>query len=96
MSGPIIYIALLALLVTLPAIAGWKLSRKYEQFPRMAGAILGGQLLLTPGMAIIAFSGAAPISGNPLRTVIIYAAMALVISIMTFVILEMKNGKQGA
>ncbi len=92
MTGPIVYIALLALVVALPAVAGWKLGRKSEQFPRMAGTILGGQLILTPAMAIIAFSGDAPISENPLRTVLIYAAMALVISIMTFAILEIKNG----
>lgn len=91
MIGPIFYILLIILLVALPAMAGWKLSKKHGQSIRMAGTILAGQLILTPGIAYIAFSQATSAEGTPVQTAIIYAAMALVISIMTFVVLEIKN-----
>ncbi|HEY9090555.1 hypothetical protein [Parasphingorhabdus sp.] len=91
MSGPIIYIALLVVLAAFPAYAGWKFSRKREQFGRMAGTILGGQLIVTPGMALITLTGGTPDGASALRTVLVYAAMALAISIMIFAILEMKN-----
>lgn len=91
MTGSIFFIALLAVLAALPAIAGWKIGQKYDQFGRMAFTILGGQLILTPGVGLIIFTGGGPDGANPLRTVIVYAAMALVIAIMTFAILEMKN-----
>ncbi|MEW4466914.1 hypothetical protein AB1K62_03675 [Parasphingorhabdus sp. JC815] len=91
MTGSIFFIALLAILAALPAIGGWKLGQKYEQFTRMACTILGGQLILTTGVGLIVLFGGGPDGANPLRTVIIYAAMALAISIMTFAILEMKN-----
>lgn len=91
MTGPIFYIALIVALVVLPAIAGWKLGQKHDQFVRMASTILAGQLILTPGIALIAFSEDRAGDENPLQTMIIYAAMALVISIMTFAILEIRK-----
>ncbi|WP_108810116.1 hypothetical protein [Sphingorhabdus sp. Alg231-15] len=94
MTGPIVFIAIVVLVAALPAIAGWKLSQKRDQFVRMASTILAGQLILTPGMALIAFSEDRAGDENPLQTVIIYAAMALMISIMTFVILEIRKTRQ--
>lgn len=91
MIGPIFYILLIFALVALPAFAGWKLSRKHGQSVRMAGTILAGQLILTPAVAFIAFSKDRVAGESPVQTVLIYAAMALVISIMTFAVLEIKN-----
>ena len=91
MIGPIFYILLIFLLVSVPAILGWKLSRNHGQFTRMAGTILAGQLILTPGIILISVFTEQADKSNPVRTMIIYAAMALVISIMTFAILEIKN-----
>ncbi|MEH6716160.1 hypothetical protein [Parasphingorhabdus flavimaris] len=91
MIGPIFYILLIFALVAAPAYAGWKLSRNQGQSIRMAGTIVAGQLILTPAVAYISFSQGEGASGNPVQTSLIYAAMALVISIMTFAILEIKN-----
>ncbi|WP_417621781.1 hypothetical protein [Parasphingorhabdus sp.] len=91
MIVPIFFILLIVLLVALPAIAGWKLSRNHGQFARMAGTILAGQMILTPGIIFISISKATVAGENPVRTMIIYAGMALVISIMTFAVLEIKN-----
>ena len=89
MIGPIFYILLIFALVAAPGYAGWKLSRNQGQSIRMAGTIVAGQLILTPAVAYISFSQGEGASGNPVQTSLIYAAMALVISIMTF--LEIKN-----
>tara|TARA_R110000772_G_scaffold175833_4_gene287577 strand:- start:573 stop:842 length:270 start_codon:yes stop_codon:yes gene_type:complete len=86
---------LLAATVILPAIGGWKYSQKKEQFVRMGATILGGQAIATPVMGFIAFSAERAHDESPLKSVIIYAAMALVISIMTFAILEIKKTHQG-
>ena len=91
MIGPIFYILLIFLLVSVPAILGWKLSRNHGQFTRMAGTILAGQAILTPGVIYITLSKPQIAEGSHIKTMLIYACMALVISIMTFVILEMKN-----
>ncbi|QTD56327.1 hypothetical protein [Parasphingorhabdus cellanae] len=95
MTGPIVFIAIIAIVVAFPAVAGWKLSQKRDQFVRMANTILAGQLILTPGMALIAFSEDRANDENPVQTVVIYAAMALVISIMTFTIMEIRKTSQG-
>lgn len=79
------------LLVALPSTVGWKLVQKHDQFIRMAGAIVAGQMILTPGIVLIAFSEQRAGDENPAQTMIIYGAMALVISIMTFAILEIKK-----
>lgn len=94
MTGPIIFIAIMAALVVFPAIVGWKLSQKSEQFVRMASTIFAGQLILTPAMGLIAFSEDRANDENPVQTVIIYAAMALMISIMTFVIFEIRKTRK--
>lgn len=94
MTGPILFIAIVAALVVFPAIVGWKLRQKSEQFVRMASTIFAGQLILTPAMAFIAFSEDRANDESPVQTVIIYAAMALMISIMTFVILEVRKTRQ--
>lgn len=77
MTGPIFFIAMIVIVVALPTIAGWKLSQKHEQFVRMASTILAGQLILTPGIVLLAFSEDRNFGENPLKAVIIYAAMAL-------------------
>ena len=94
MIAPIFYILLIVLLVALPAIAGWKLSRRHGQSIRIAGTIFAGQLILTPGMAFLSFSNGGVAGESPFRTVMIYASMAIVISIMTFAILEIKNTRK--
>ena len=94
MIAPIFYILLIVLLVALPAIAGWKLSRRHGQSIRIAGTILAGQLILTPVMAFLSFSKDGVAGESPFRTVMIYASMAIVISIMTFVVLEIKNTRK--
>ncbi|WP_373492052.1 hypothetical protein [Parasphingorhabdus sp.] len=94
MIGPIFYIVLIFALVALPAIAGWKLSRKQGQFTRMAGTIAAGQMILTPGIIWIVYSTGSGPDQNPVRTIIIYAGMAIVISIMTFAVLEIKNTRR--
>ncbi|GAB5486529.1 MAG: hypothetical protein Pars2KO_00990 [Parasphingorhabdus sp.] len=91
MTSPIFYIVLIVVLAALPATVGWNVAKKREQFGRMAGAIIGGQTLLTPGIALIAFSEDRAADENPLQTIIIYGAMALAISIMTFVFLEIRK-----
>ncbi|MGB5723657.1 MAG: hypothetical protein WBM39_04520 [Parasphingorhabdus sp.] len=91
MIGPIFYILLIFVVVALPAVGGWKLSQKHGQLIRMAGTILAGQLILTPAVAYIAFFKVKVAGEHPAQTALIYAAMALVVSIMTFVVLEMKN-----
>ena len=95
MTGPILFMVLLGVMVVLPACIGWKLGQKKEQFARMASTILCGQAIATPVMGFIAFSTDRAHDENPLKSVIIYAAMALVISIMTFAILEIKKTHQG-
>lgn len=94
MTGPIFFIILLFALVAFPAVAGWKLSQKCDQFVRMASTIVAGQLIVTPGIILIAFSEDRVGDENPIQTMIIYAAMALVISIMTFAILEIKKTRR--
>lgn len=91
MIGPIFYILLIVLLVAVPAIAGWKLSGKHGQSIRMAGTVLAGQLVLTPVVAYITFSEGTIVADNPVKTALTYAAMGIVISIMTFVALEIRN-----
>ncbi|WP_417596201.1 hypothetical protein [Parasphingorhabdus sp.] len=91
MIGPIFYILLVFALVVGPAFAGWKLSRKHGQSVRMAGTVMAGQLVLTPVMAYIIFSKSTIVADNPVKTALTYAAMGVVISIMTFVVLEIRN-----
>ncbi|MGB5484460.1 hypothetical protein [Parasphingorhabdus sp.] len=91
MIGPIFYILLIFVVVALPAIGGWKLGQEHGQSIRMAGTILAGQLILTPAVAYTGFFKDKVAGENPAQTALIYAAMALMVSIMTFVVLEMKN-----
>ncbi|WP_430414400.1 hypothetical protein [Parasphingorhabdus sp.] len=91
MTGPIFYIVLIFLVVAFPATLGWKLTRQREQFGRMAGAIIAGQMILTPAVAWMSLSAEPVTDDNPIRTMIIYGVMALMISIMTFVVLEIKK-----
>ncbi len=91
MTGPIVFIGIIVMVAAFPAIIGWKLSQKRDQLVRMASTILAGQFILTPGMALIAFSEDRAGDENPVQTIVIYAAMALMISIMTFVILEIRQ-----
>ncbi len=91
MIAPIFYIFLIFALIAAPAFAGWKLSRKHGQSIRMAGTVLAGQLVLTPVVAYIAFSKSSIAGDNPVKTAMTYAAMAVVISIMTFAVLEIRN-----
>ena len=91
MIGPIFYILLIFALVAAPAVAGWKLSRKHAQSIRMAGTVLAGQLLLTPVVAYITFSKSSIAADNPVKTALTYAAMGVVISIMSFVVLEIRD-----
>ncbi|MEP2104063.1 MAG: hypothetical protein ABJP02_13430 [Parasphingorhabdus sp.] len=95
MTGPIFFIVMMVVVVTLPSIVGWKLSKKYQQFGRMAATALAGQLIMTPVILWLAYSEDRNFGENPLKAVTIYAAMALMISIMTFVILEIKNTRKG-
>ncbi|MEH6756751.1 MAG: hypothetical protein V7676_04480 [Parasphingorhabdus sp.] len=95
MIGPIIFMVLLGVMVVLPAFTGWKWSQKKEQFVRMGATILGGQAIATPVMGFIAFSAERAHDESPFKSVIIYASMALVISIMTFAILEIKKTHRG-
>ena len=95
MIGPILFVVFIVALAALPAFAGWRYGQKYEQSRRMACAILAGQAIVTPGVILIAYSGALATDVNLLKTVIVYAAMALVVSITTFVILEMKKTQRG-
>ncbi|MEO9600847.1 hypothetical protein [Parasphingorhabdus sp.] len=82
-------------MVALPAFAGWSLSQKYDQPIRMICTILLGQMILTPGMLLITLSDNQAMTENPTKTVMVYAAMALMISIMTFVILEIRKTRLG-
>ncbi len=91
MTGPIFFIAIIVIVAVLPAIIGWKLSQKRDQIVRMASTILAGQFILTPAMALIALSENRVGDENPVQTIVIYAVMALTISIMTFVILEIRK-----
>ncbi|ATW04787.1 hypothetical protein [Sphingorhabdus sp. YGSMI21] len=94
MIGPIFYILLVFALVAAPAFAGWKLSRKRGQSIRMAITIVAGQFILTPAVALLAFSADPGLYESPAKSTVIYSAMAVAISIMTFVILEMKNTRR--
>lgn len=96
MIGPIFYILLIFALVAAPAVAGWKLSRKHAQSIRMAGTVLAGQLLLTPVVAYITFSKSSIAADNPVKTALTYAAMGVVISIMSFVVLEIRNTRKNS
>ena len=91
MIAPLFFIVVIFVLVALPAALGWKLVRNHDQSVRMAGAVLAGQIILTPGVAYFSLVTGDGGGDNPMRTVLIYAGMALVISIMTFAILEIKN-----
>ena len=91
MIGPIFYILLIVAIIVAPAFAGWKLSRKHGQSIRMAGTILAGQLILTPVVAYNVYSKNMIATDNPAKTALTYAAMAVVISIMTFVVLEFRS-----
>ncbi|MEP3224618.1 MAG: hypothetical protein ABJO01_01495 [Parasphingorhabdus sp.] len=91
MTGPIFFIVIIVMVAALPALAGWKLSQKRDQFVRMVSTIGAGQLILTPGIAMTAFSENRAHDENPIQTIVIYAAMALVISIMTFAIMEIRK-----
>jgi O-antigen/teichoic acid export membrane protein len=94
MTGPIFFIILIIALAAFPAFAGWKFSQNKDQFVRMASTIVAGQMIVTPGIILIAFSEDRAGDESPMQTMIIYAAMALVISIMTFAILEIRKTGQ--
>ncbi|WP_109357028.1 hypothetical protein [Sphingorhabdus sp. EL138] len=94
MTGPIFFIALIVIIVALPAFAGWKFKQKSDQFVRMASTIVAGQLILTPGISWLAYSEDRNFGDDPLKAIIIYAAMALMISIMTFAIMEIRKTSQ--
>lgn len=94
MNGPIFFIALIVIVVAFPAFIGWKFKQKSDQFVRMASTIVAGQVILTPGILWLAYSEDRNFGDNPLKAIIIYAAMALMISIMTFVIMEIRKTSQ--
>lgn len=89
MIGAVFFILVLAVAAVLPAMAGWSLSKNNTQSMRMLATLLGGQILVTPAILLIAFSNDRANDEDPIRTVVIYAGMALVFSIMTFAIREM-------
>jgi hypothetical protein len=95
MIGPILFILLIVVLASLPAFAGWRFGQRYKQSRRMACAILAGQSIVTPGVILIAYSGALATNVNLIKTIVVYAAMTLMVSITTFVILEMKKTRHG-
>ncbi|MEP2988906.1 MAG: hypothetical protein ABJN65_13025 [Parasphingorhabdus sp.] len=89
MIGAVFFILVLAVGAVLPAMAGWSLFKNKVQSMRMFATLLGGQILVTPVIMLIAFSNDRANDEDPIRTVVIYAGMALVFSIMTFAIREM-------
>lgn len=89
MIGAVFFILVLAVAAILPAMAGWSLSKNNTQSMRMLATLLGGQILVTPAIMLIAFSNDRANDEDPIRTIVIYAGMALVFSIMTFAIREM-------
>ena len=91
MIGPIFFFVLLALVVILPALGGWLIARKYEMGIRFFGTALGGQIIILPLIALITLSNKTNSNESPLQTTIVYASMALVISIMIFAIMEMRK-----
>lgn len=94
MTGPLFFVVAAACMIILPAIAGWSLSQKQGLAARMFATLLGGQLILTPAIIFFTFAQDQAADGNPIRTVIVYAMMALMISIMTFVIREMMRAQR--
>ncbi|GAB5481429.1 MAG: hypothetical protein Pars92KO_11860 [Parasphingorhabdus sp.] len=94
MNGPIFFIALIVIVVAFPAFIGWKFKQKSDQFVRMASTIVAGQVILTPGILWLAYSEDRNFGDSPLKAIIIYAAMGLMISIMTFVIMEIRKTSQ--
>jgi len=89
MIGPIFFVLILAAAAVLPALAAWSLFRNRSQSLRLLATILGGQVLVTPAIALIAFSEDRTGDEDPVKTVLIYAGMALVFSIMTLAMREM-------
>ena len=94
MIGPVYFFMFLASLVIFPALGGWFIAKKYEMGIRFFCTALGGQILLLPGIASIAFSQDRAHDENPLSIMIVYGSMALVISIMTFAIMEMRKDRR--
>ena len=91
MTGPIFFFILLALVVILPALGGWFIAKKYEMGIRFFGTALGGQVIILPFIMFVTLSNKTNSNDSTLKTIIIYASMALVISIMTFAIMEMRK-----
>lgn len=89
MTGPIFFVVIIVAITVLPAIAGWSLSQNQGHGIRMVATLLAGQIIITPAIAFVAFAQDRAQDENPVKTVMMYAAMALVASIMTFAIREM-------
>lgn len=89
MTGPIFFVVMIVAITVLPAIAGWSLSQKQGHGIRMAATLMAGQMIITPTIAFMVFARDRAQDENPVKTVMMYAAMALVASIMTFAIREM-------
>lgn len=91
MIGAIIFILIIAFGAVLPALAAWSFGRNKSHSTRLLLTLIGGQVLVTPGVALITFSADRATDENPVRTLLVYGGMALVFSIMTFAIREMIN-----
>lgn len=89
MIGPILFLLMLAVAVIIPALMAWSLFLSRPHFQRLLATMAGGQILVMPAIAMIAFSQDRSDDEDPIKTVLIYAGMALVFSIMTFAIREM-------
>ncbi len=89
MIGPIVFVLILALSAILPALIAWSIFRKNRHLVRLLAALLGGQIIVTPAIALIAFSKDRAGDEDPLKTVLLYCGMALILSIMTFAVREM-------
>lgn len=89
MIGALFFILVLAAAAILPALAAWSFSRKSSHSVRLFSTLIGGQILVTPAIALIAFSENRAGDENPIQTLLIYCGMALVFSIMTFAVREM-------
>ena len=91
MIGAVVFILIIALGAVLPALGAWSFSRDSSHSIRLLATLIGGQILVTPGVALLAFSANSASDQNPVRTLLVYGGMALVFSIMTFAIREMIN-----
>ena len=91
MIGPIFFVLLAGLLIVLPAIAGWTVSKKRDLGVRLFCTIIGGQFLFLPAIGFIAFYSSRADGDDPWKMLALYAAVATIVSIMTLASLEIRK-----